>query len=439
MKPFATTQPLAQTPPMGWNSWDAYGPSVREDEVKANAEYMAKHLLACGWDTVVVDIQWYAPKTKTHGYIPDPHNVTMDEYGRLIPDPARFPSSVNGMGFQPLADFVHGLGLKFGIHIMRGIPRWAVEQNLPVKGSAVRAADIADRVHLCTWLNQTDMFGIDHSRPGAQAYYDSIADLYASWGVDFVKADDIAQSHDPSYPYHAEEIAALSRALRKTGRPIILSLSPGPAPLEQADHLRKYANMWRISNDFWDDWAALKRQFERAHRWEGEIRPGGWPDADMLPLGRIGIRGEVGDDRWTNFTREEQRTLMTLWCIFRSPLMFGGDLPSNDAQTLELITNPEVLAVNQNSANNHQSYVQEDILAWTAEIPGSGDRYVAVFNLSGAEQAVQLAWDALDVPFQRARVRDLWARQDLGETQALQAALAPHSSLLLRAAPIPEG
>nr|HMN63233.1 hypothetical protein [Anaerolinea sp.] len=173
-------KPLAQTPPMGWNSWDAYGPSVREDEVKANADYMASHLLRFGWDTIVVDIQWYAPKTKPHGYIPDPHNVTLDEYGRLIPDPA---------------EYVHNLGLQFGIHIMRGIPRWAVEQNLPVKGSAIRAADIADTVHLCTWQNQTDMFGIDHSRPGAQAYYDSIAELYAGWGVDFVKADDMAQTH----------------------------------------------------------------------------------------------------------------------------------------------------------------------------------------------------------------------------------------------------
>jgi len=432
MNTFPVTAQLAQTPPMGWNSWDAYGPSVREDEVKANADYMARHLLAHGWDTVVVDIQWYAPKTKTHGYIGDPHNVILDEYGRLIPDPVRFPSAVGGTGFKALADYVHSLGLKFGIHIMRGIPRWAVEQNLPVKSSTARAADIADRVHVCTWLNQTDMYGIDHSRPGAQAYYDSIAELYASWGVDFVKADDIAQSHDPAYPYHAAEIAALSQALRGCGRPVILSLSPGPAPLEQAAHLRQYANMWRISNDFWDDWQALLRQFERARRWQAEIRPGGWPDADMLPLGRIGIRGEVGDDRWTNFTHDEQRTLMSAWCIIRSPLMFGGDLPSNDEWTLELISNPEVLAVNQRSAGNHQSYLQNDILAWTAEIPQSSDRYVAVFNLGEDEQQVNLAWEMLDVQFVSCRVRDLWARQDLGEQASLRVSLAAHASWLIR-------
>lgn len=429
-------KPLAQTPPMGWNSWDAYGPSVREDEVKANADYMASHLLKFGWDTVVVDIQWYAPKTKPHGYIPDPHNVTLDEYGRLIPDAARFPSSARGMGFQPLAEYVHNLGLQFGIHIMRGIPRWAVEQNLPVKGSSVRAADIADTVHLCTWQNQTDMFGIDHSRPGAQAYYDSIAELYAGWGVDFVKADDMAQTHDPNYPYHAAEIAGLSQTLRKTGRPIILSLSPGPAPLEQAQHLRAYANMWRISNDFWDDWDALKRQFPRAHHWEAEIRPGGWPDADMLPLGRIGIRGEVGDDRWTNFTRDEQRTLMTLWCIFRSPLMFGGDLPSNDDWTTALLTHPEVIEVNQNSTNNHQSYQQEDVLAWTADIPGTGQRYVAVFNLGDADRSIQLTWEEVDVPATKAAVRDVWGRQDLGQHPSLFAHLPAHGSLLWRVTPI---
>lgn len=427
--------PLALTPPMGWNSWDAYGPSVREEEVKANAEYMARHLLKFGWDTIVVDIQWYAPKTKSHGYIADPHNVTLDEYGRLIPDPDRFPSSANGVGFSALAAYVHSLGLKFGIHIMRGIPRWAVEQNLPVKGSAVRAADIADKIHLCTWLNQTDMYGIDHSQPGGQAYYDSIAALYSSWGVDYVKADDIAQSHDPNYPYHAAEIAALSQALRNCGRPIVLSLSPGPAPLEQAQHLRKYANLWRISNDFWDDWAALKRQFERAHRWEAEIQPGGWPDADMLPLGHIGIRGEVGDDRWTNFTREEQRTVMSAWCIFRSPLMFGGDLPSNDEWTLSLLTNPEVLAVNQRSMNNHQSYFQDEILVWTAEIPESSDRYVAVFSLSDMDRAVELSWAAVDVPADSVKMRDLWAGQNLGQQRSLRATLPAHASRLLRVSP----
>jgi hypothetical protein len=427
--------PLAQTPPLGWNSWDAYGPSVREEEVKANADYMASHLLKYGWDTIVVDIQWYAPKTKPHGYIPDPHNVTLDEYGRLIPDPARFPSAANGVGFSALAEYVHSLGLKFGIHIMRGIPRWAVEQNLPVKGSSVHAADIADKIHLCHWLNQTDMFGIDHRQPEAQAYYDSIAELYASWGVDFVKADDIAQSQDPSYPYHAAEIAALSQALCKCGRPIVLSLSPGPAPLEQARHLRQYANLWRISDDFWDDWAALKRQFERLHRWETEIQPGGWPDADMLPLGRIGIRGEVGNERGTNFTRQEQRTLMSAWCIFRSPLMFGGDLPSSDEWTLSLITNPEVLAVNQNSTNNHQSYAQDEILAWTANIPGSDDRYVAVFNLSDSERAAQLSWEAMDVPARSVKVRDLWASLDLGEQQSLLVSLQPHASGLYRISP----
>lgn len=432
MQTTQTGRTLALTPPMGWNSWDAFGPSVREDEVIANADYMARHLLKFGWNTIVVDIQWYAQKTKTHGYIPDPHNVTMDEYGRLIPDPARFPSAVNGKGFSDLAAYVHGLGLKFGIHIMRGIPRWAVEQNLPVKGSPVRAADIADKVHVCNWLNQTDMFGIDHSKPGAQAYYDSIAELYASWGVDFVKADDIAQSHDPSYPYHAAEIAGLSQALRKSGRPMILSLSPGPAPLDQARHLREYANMWRISNDFWDDWDALKRQFERAHRWEAEIQPGGWPDADMLPLGRIGIRSEVGDERSTNFTQDEQRTLMSAWCIFRSPLMFGGHLPKNDEWTFNLITNPEVLAVNQNSSNNHQSFSQDGILAWTAAIPGSSDRYVAVFNMSDLDRTVDLAWNAVDVPASSRKVRDLWAGQDLGEQQSLRVALPPHGSSLLR-------
>jgi len=422
------TSTLALTPPMGWNSWDSYGPTVREEEVKANADYMAEHLAKFGWQYIIVDIEWYQPNSKAHGYIPG-GAVTVDEFGRFIPAPNRFPSAADGQGFAPLAAYVHSKGLKFGFHIMRGIPREAVEQNLPIKGTPYHAADIADKVNVCKWQGMEDTYGVDMSKPGAQAYYDSLAELYASWGADYIKANDM------NTPGRAAEIVALHEALKKTGRPIVLSLSPGPSLPEYADFLGANSQLWRISNDFWDNWPSLKHQFDITHNWESYSQPGNWPDADMLPLGRIGIRAERGDDRASLFTHDEQQTVMTLWSIFRSPLMFGGDLPSNDAFTLALITNPEVLAVNQSSAGGHQSYHQGDTIAWTADAPTGSAKYVAVFNLGDAEQDVELSWSDVGIPAKHAKIRDLWTHKDLGKQNHLQVSLAPHASVLYNVQP----
>src|SRR5262249_14898348 len=190
----------------------------------------------------------------------------------------------------------------------------AVAGNLRVVGGNAKAADIADTKSICKW--NTDMYGVDMTKPGAQDYYDSILKLYAAWGVDYIKADDIAT------PLHADEIVALHRAIQHSGREIVLSLSPGPADPIRADFYAENANLWRIADDFWDRWQDLRRSFALLDRWSAHVHTGAWPDADMLPLGRIGIRAERGDDRRTRFTRDEQRMLMTLWCMARSPLMF---------------------------------------------------------------------------------------------------------------------
>ncbi|MBS1854427.1 MAG: glycoside hydrolase family 27 protein [Acidobacteria bacterium] len=408
--------PVALTPPMGWNSWDSYGTSVTEAEVKANADYMAAKLKPHGWQFIVVDIQWSDPLAKPHGYRPNAE-LAMDPYGRLIPAPNRFPS-----GFPSLAAYVHGKGLKFGIHIMRGIPRRAVAANLPIFSSTVHAADIADTKSICRW--NTDMYGVDMTKPGAQDYYDSILQLYASWGVDYIKADDIAT------PLHAAEIEALHKAILKTGRPIVLSLSPGPADLAKADFYAANANLWRISGDFWDLWRDLRHSFDLLDKWSPHAKPGGWPDADMLPLGRIGIRAERGDDRPTRFTRDEQRTLLTLWCIARSPLMFGGDLPSNDDWTLSLLNNDEVLAPLLKGSGQHQLFRNGDAVAWVSTV--AGKPYVALFNI-GEQPALEVRVDFQDLGLRGAHaVRDLWARRDLGKfSGSYPVRLAPHASAML--------
>jgi len=415
---------LAATPPMGWNSWDCYGTTVTEAEVKANADFMAKVLKPHGWQYIVIDIQWSEPNAQAHGYRQNAE-LAMDGFGRLIPAENRFPSSAGGHGFKPLADYVHSLGLKFGIHIMRGIPRRAVERNLPVFGSQVRAADIADRSSLCPW--NSDMYGVDMERAGGQDYYDSILSLYAGWGVDYIKADDIAR------PAHRGEIAALHRAILKSGRPIVLSLSPGPAMVKDLAFLQENANLWRISDDFWDDWRLLRQNFILLSIWSSVGRPGTWPDADMLPLGRIGIRAERGDDRRTRFTPDEQRTLMSLWSIAQSPLMFGGDLPSNDASTTALITNDEVLAANQKGAHGAAFAEGGASVIWTADAIGSTDKYIAVFNVGDREPiATHLAWKAIGMPAHCA-LRDLWEHKDLGVIQdGYTFRIAPHASGLYR-------
>ena len=409
---------VAPTPPMGWNSWDCYGTTVTETEVKANADYMAAKLKPYGWQYIVVDIQWSDPNARSHGYRPNAE-LAMDEYGRLIPAVNRFPSSANGAGFAPLAAYVHQLGLKFGIHIMRGIPRRAVAANLPVASSKVRAAEIANQQSICRW--NTDMYGVDMTRPGAQDYYDSIVKMYAAWGVDYIKADDIAT------PFHIDEIEALHRAIGKSGRAIVLSLSPGPADVGKAAQYAANANLWRISDDFWDQWKPLLHAFTLLDRWSPYVKAEGWPDADMLPLGRIGIRAERGDDRHTRFTKDEQRTLLTLWSIARSPLMFGGDLPSNDPWTLSLLTNGGVLAADQHGANSHQLFARGSQVAWISDAPGGG-KFLGVFNTGEQPAEIRVDWKDLGLTGKRV-TRDLWEKNDLGASaDGRTFAIPPHGA-----------
>jgi hypothetical protein len=413
---------------MGWNSWDCYGTTVTEPEVLANAAFMAKNLKPYGWQYVIIDIQWSDPNARAHGYRPNAE-LAMDSNGRLIPAANRFPSSAGGLGFKPLAGRIHALGLRFGIHIMRGIPRRAVAAGLPVEGSRARANEIADTHSLCPW--NTDMYGVDMTRPGAQDYYDSLLRLYAGWGVDFIKADDIA------HPAHREEIAALHAAIQKTGRPIVLSLSPGPADIKDAGFFQENANMWRIADDFWDDFRSLRHIFGLLSVWGGRGHPGAWPDADMLPLGHIGIRAERGDDRTSRFTREEAQTVLTLWSIVQSPLMFGGDLPTTDGYTLSLLTNPEVLAVNQHGSFPRlvsQNADGENIV-WSARAPLGRSKYLAVFNLSGAEADVPVDWHALEFGG-ACTMRDLWKRSDAGSSQSgYRFHLPAHGSGLYKVTP----
>ena len=410
---------------MGWNSWDSYGTTVTEAQLKANADVMARDLARFGWRYITVDIQWYQPTARGPDYQPGAR-LAMDDSGRLLPAPNKFPSAAGGAGFKPLADYVHAKGLKFGIHIMRGIPRQAVAANTPIPGTPYRARDVADTTNGCRW--NPDMWGVDVTKPGGQAYYDAIARLYASWGVDFVKADDMGD-----HKFQPSEITALRRALNKSGRPIVLSISPGPAPLEQAVFFAEHAQLWRISDDFWDSWPLVRKQFDFTAAWASRVGVGGgWPDADMLPFGRLRITDAAGRGSPSKLTRDEQRTVMTLWSIFRSPLIMGGDLPTLDDTTRALLTNPEVIAVNQHGHAPRQVLDRDGLRVWISEVPGSQDRYVAVFNLDSLPRRIALAWSDVGIRNGRQHVRDLWTRASSSAADSLRTELAGHGSALYR-------
>jgi alpha-galactosidase len=425
---------LALTPPMGWNSYDAFGDSVRESEVLSNAVWLEKNLQPFGWDTVVVDFRWYdslADGVRAQ----NPEGVTIDKFGRCIPPVNRFPSAADGAGFKNLAGNIHALGLKFGIHIMRGIPRKAVEQNLPIAGSRFTAAQAVlpagDPNRECVWNH--DMFGVDATTDAGKAWYASIASQYAAWGVDYIKCDDIANMFRGKF-YSGDEIAALSMGLKKSGRSIVLSLSPGPAPVNRSDDLKQFANLWRISNDFWDNWRSLNHNFELFAEWYGRGAPGHWPDGDMIPFGHICQRNcDVKPDRWTRFTRDEQLTLMSLWALTPSPLMLGMNLPDNDDWTTAILSNPEVLGVNQDSSGKPARRIPDPppvTEMWVKEL-ADGSRAVGFFNRTEKPATVDYAWHYLGFSTTPS-VRDLWLRKDLGQQQNFIIELPPHGCALLR-------
>jgi len=419
----------APRPPMGWNSWDCYAAAVTEKQLLDNARFMALKMLSSGWEYIVCDIQWYEPLAGTgEGEYRPFAELCIDEYSRLLPAENRFPSSAGGKGFAPIAEKIHDMGLKFGLHYMRGIPRQAVHNRLAIKGANTTADKIANPFSISRW--NSDMYGVDAGNPRARDYYNSIFEQFALWGVDYVKVDDICNTNMyPGAPYSGKgEMELISGAISNCARPMVLSLSPGPALIEKAWHLSRYANMWRITDDFWDRWDLLKDMFARCEIWQSHVKSGCWPDCDMLPLGRVGEGFKKPRD--TNFTRDEQRALMTLWCVFRSPLMMGGELTGMDDWTLSLLTNDEVLAVQRFGANPCQIAFNNEEAVWMNDA-GNGGINLALFNLSDDEREVCCPLSALG--FNEARLRDLWNKKDTGIVkEKIVLKIKPHGAELYK-------
>ncbi len=414
---------VAPRPPLGWNSFDAYDCRINEQEFRAVVDWMADNLKEVGFEYVVIDYIWFNDNpgnwknpNRRHGH-PDlqlnedgspKDKLIMDKFGRLLPSEKRFPSAANNKGFKPLADYVHSKGLKFGIHIMRGIPRQAYYENTAVKGTKYFAKDIAEPFDNCNWCN--NMFGVDASKPGAQAYYDSLFELYAKWDVDFIKADDTMYP-----PYHKGEIEILNKAIQKCGRPMVLSLSCGEAPLAQANHLKQNANMWRVSADFWDKWPALLHSFDLLNSWSSHTRANRWPDGDMLPIGYLSMDNRPhGPERMSLFTVDEHYTLMTLFCIARSPLIWGGDPFKTPKEIVDtFLKNKNLIYVNQYSTDNRQVFHDKNSVAWIAKDTKSNTRYLALFNTGEEKKKVTFN---LELEHLRGdyKIKDLWTNEELG-------------------------
>ena len=440
---FASTltsaQTVAPTPPMGWNSWDAYGLTINEADFKANAKVLAGYK-DLGWQYAVIDEGWYMENPSGHNLAE--RKYLLDGNGILLPVASRFPSSADGAGFKPLADWVHKQGLKFGIHIVRGIPRDAVKANLPIAGTSFHAADAADLNSPCGWDDGN--WGVADNAAG-QAYYDSMLKLYAGWGLDFIKVDCISD-----HPYRPTEIRQIAEAIRKTGRPMVLSLSPGPTQLEHAAEVAEYAQMWRITNDHWDAWTfprhsgddeypfGLRDEFDRMAKWFVYAKPGNWPDADMLPWGWLGPHPGMGVPRQSRLTQEEEKTELALWAIARSPMILGANLTKLDDFTRSLISNQSILFINQNVTYSHPVDLKnlgagfENARVWRATTNAPGARnyaeYFGFFNLGDQPLTLRASWAQLGLEGTKHLAQDMWKEDGFKEMKEIKVTLPAHGS-----------
>jgi hypothetical protein len=431
---------IAPTPPMGWNSWDAYGLTINEADFKANTTVLAG-MKQFGWIYSVIDEGWYMGDP--FGKSVADRKYLWDANGNLIPVESRFPSAANGAGFKPLADWVHAQGLKFGIHIVRGIPRDVVKQNLPIAGSAFHAVDAADTSDTCPW--DQGNYGVKDNDAG-QAWYDGMLKLYAGWGLDYIKVDCISD-----HPFRPTEIRQIAEAIRKTGRPIVLSLSPGPTKLENAEYVAKYAQMWRIQDDHWDSWEFQKKpgdgefpfstkdEFDRIAQWAPYVKPGNWPDPDMLPVGWLGPHPGWGDPRQSRINPVEERTEFALWSVSRSPMIFGGNLTKLDDTTRALLTNKELLEIDQTSIHSAPMPIaQKDgqpvpWRAWVAQVREPKKKtYIAIFNLSDDQGIWDIPWTNFQLPDKPRPVYDLFSHEHIPMATALHVQIPAHGSAVFR-------
>ena len=428
-------QTLALTPPMGWSEWDAYGLTVTESDFKANAEVLAE-LRQYGWQYALIDAGWYMKNPE--GVTKDDKGYVVDEYGRLIPVANRFPSAMEDAGFKPLADWLHARGLKFGIHVMLGIPRQAVSENTPIAGSALHAIEAADTAHTCSWDSE---FYVARNNAAGQAYYDSIMRLYAGWGVDYIKLGCVGD-----HPFHSSEIRQVAVAIKRSHRPVVLSLSPGPLPPEYLKVAAQDAQLWRFSSEHWDFWSAppdkssgyptgLRDDFDLFEKWSLFVKPGNWADGDALPSGWLGPHPGWGIARRSRENADEQRSEFTLWVFARAPLIMGANLTKLDEFTRSLMANEAVISINQKALESHAVNIPsadaKGARVWEAQIEKTDvlHPFIAFFNLNDKQVTLHWTWKQLGLTGSH-EARDIWTHKPMALSEGVEVTLPPHGSTI---------
>lgn len=435
------SKPLALTPPMGWNSFDSYGVYLHEKAAYANLEAMAEKLKTHGYEYFVIDNGWFGEYALQEGTIypaeKHAHDIRINEYGHFLPSQVYFPG-----GLKPIADRAHELGLKFGVHLMRGIPRKAIEQNLPILGTKYTARDIAntDPEENCKWC--TYCYGVDMTKPGAQEWYDGLIRHIADMGVDMIKYDDIVP--------HPDEVAAVAKAIEKTGKPILLSLSPGGSVDPDAIDFFRLANMLRVTNDVWDEQHYIDECFAAWRKWQGKEQPGFWIDMDMIPFGQLQLmsppsknskkdvmsKGDValagkGVHRQCQLTKPQMETFITMRALAASPLMMGGDLPTLDDFSLMLITDPEMLACNQNGVMGSLMLEKDGLETWKTNKRGADDEgWLGVFNRLDGKTEFVLTPERLGLESTEYSLYDVWRDDKKSFGQTIQ--LNPNGVLFIK-------
>jgi len=449
-KPQQRPGKIAEKPPMGWNSFDSYGVYLHEKAAMDNLEAMAKKLKPYGYEFFVIDAGWFGEFQLKPGtiYPAEKHakKLNINEYGLLQPSNCYFPN-----GLKPIIDRCHELGLKFGIHLMRGIPRIAVERNTLIKGTNYRAADIADTTSICVWNHQN--YGVNMDKPGAQEFYNSLINQMADWGVDFLKYDDIVP-----YP---KEVEAVANAIANCGRTITLSLSPGGSVDENAIDFFKKGNMLRVTKDIWDEQQGIDQCFDAWRKWQGKEEPGFWIDMDMIPFGQLQLMSPRPDGisendtketvqekltngtltniellagkgwtRWSEFTKDQMYTFITLRALSASPLMMGGDLPSLDEFSLELITNKDILECNQNGVMGNLVFEKDGIETWKTPETKTSNGWVGIFNRSESEIKLTLSKKVLGLDKETYELHDIWSNNFTNFNAKYS--IAPHGVVFIK-------
>jgi hypothetical protein len=409
----------AQKPYMGWSSYSmqVYSPNggtwITAAQLKAQSDAMHKKLQPYGFEYINIDAAW---------------NGGVDQYGRPVPSKTLYPD-----GLQDVIDHIHANGQKVGLYSIPGISDAVLEANYPVYGHPeCRTGDLAVVPH-----QQGDYWGfghrIDMTKPCAQKYIDSIADLFAEWGVDFLKYDSVTPGSGKSdLSLDArDEVKGWSQALARHGIWFELSWA---LDINYADYWKQWANGWRVD---WDvecycpgealtAWPNISRLFPRVADWWRHGGPGGWNDLDSL---------NVGNGTMDGLTKDERRTAATLWAVSAAPFYVGNDMTKLDSYGLELLTNREVIAVNQAGRPAQPVSTKTNRQVWYS-LNADSSYTVALFNLGTTEANMTVNWADLGLDG-AGKVRDLWAKKDLGQfaSSYTAATVPPHGARLFKVTP----